>query len=249
MIRAENLNYTTSRGKNLLHDVSCDMEYGQVTCLLGPNGAGKSTLLKCLSGTLAPTQGAVYLDNAPLHTIPTESLALRRAVLSQYSPISFPFTAWDIVKMGRHPYSQEMNTEHDMHVAEEALKAVDAWELKERIYPNLSGGEQQRVQLARVFAQLWQQQKGVFLLDEPTSALDLKHQHHVLDWITQEAKNNHAAVCIILHDMHLVRRYADKVVMLKNGTLHSQGTPAEMLCNAHIVDVFDIEEKFLMDVI
>ncbi len=178
MIQALNITYQ-AKEKTLLRNASLTLDNGKITAILGSNGAGKSTLLKCLSGGLTPTNGSIMLEDKALQTYPLRDLAKKRAVLSQSPEIGFPFTVLEIVLMGRAPHQQNPIKDHE--IAIEALQLVDAANLKDRLLPTLSGGEQQRVHLARVLAQLWEQQDCYLFLDEPTSALDIKHQHQVLE--------------------------------------------------------------------
>jgi len=169
--------------KHALKGIDLDVPRGSIFGLLGPNGAGKSTLLKCLTGSYHPNAGMIKLDDKPLAHYSLDRLSRKRAVLSQSNPINFPFTVFEIGRRGRNPYVKNNSAPNDMEVSLAALESVDALHLKERIFPTLSGGEQQRVQLARVLAQLWEQENAYLFLDEPTSALDLKHPHQFLSLV------------------------------------------------------------------
>jgi len=244
MIVAKNVSYNIGK-KNLLNDVSASIELGKVTAILGPNGAGKSTLLKCLTGVLKPASGSVSLDNKGLHDYSLTQLSKKRAVLSQSNPISFPFTALEIVMMGRNPYVNNNYGNEDFATALEVLECVDAIHLKDRVFPTLSGGEQQRIQLARVLAQLWEQQNAYLFLDEPTSALDLKHQHQILSLVNKAAAGKNLAVCVIMHDLHLAWRYADQVILMKEGGIFTSGTMQKVLTAKNIEYVFEIPAEFV----
>ncbi len=244
MIIAENLSVKIGE-KHILEDVSVQIENGKVTAILGPNGAGKSTLLKCLTGSQNANSGTITLDGKPLGDYSLNDLSTKRAVLSQSNPISFPFTALEIVMMGRNPYADNKSTSKDHEVALEALECVDAIHLKDRVFPTLSGGEQQRVQLARVLAQLWDQENAYLFLDEPTSALDLKHQHQLLSLVSKLAEEKHFAVCIIMHDLHLAMRYTDHVILLKYGRLFAEGSTATALNKGIIEEVFEVPREYV----
>ena len=239
MIEATSL-FVHAGSRALLHDVSLRIPHGEVSVILGPNGAGKSTLLKCLSGAIQPDAGTVHVNGKPLATWSLNALARARAVLSQFTPIAFPFTVLEIVMMGRQPFADETTPTRDKDIALAALEAVDATHLQGRIFPTLSGGEQQRVQLARVFTQLWETDHATMLLDEPTSALDLKHQHHIVQLSQKWARERNAAVCMILHDIHLAKRYADQCILLRDAACVAAGPTAEVLSAAHIEAAFDI---------
>lgn len=242
MIIAENLSVRIAE-KHILEDVSVQIENGKVTAILGPNGAGKSTLLKCLTGSQNANSGTIELDGKRLDDYSLSDLSTKRAVLSQSNPISFPFTVLEIVMMGRNPYAGSSNEDHE--IALEALECVDAIHLKDRIFPTLSGGEQQRVQLARVLAQLWEQENAYLFLDEPTSALDLKHQHQLLSLVSRLAEDKHFAVCIIMHDLNLAMRYADHVILLKDGKLFAAGSTATTLNKGTIEEVFEVPGEYV----
>ena len=221
----------------ILKNVNIAIEPGKVTAILGPNGAGKSTLIRCLTRAQKASSGTITFDGNPLDSYRLDDLAKKRAVLSQATPVTFPFRVADIVMMGRNPH----HTGHkDADIIDQTLNAVDALSLKDRIFPTLSGGEQQRVHIARVLAQLWFQDDAYLILDEPTSALDLKHQHKILNLVAELAKNKNFSVCTSLHDLTLARRYSDQVILLKNGQLVAAGDTASTLNSTTIAAVFDI---------
>ena len=230
--------------KSILKAVSTRIEKGRVTAILGPNGSGKSTLLKCLTGSLKPTSGTVTFDGKPLDSYSLNELSLRRAVLSQSTSVHFPFTALDIAMMGRNPYASSCSAETNHVVVLQALECLDALHLKERIFPTLSGGEQQRVQLARALAQLWDKEDAFLFLDEPTSALDLKHQHQLLRCVSELAEKKHFGVCFVVHDLTLALRYATHVIVLKNGKRFAEGSSEAVLNKDTIENVFEVPEEF-----
>ena len=231
--------------KTIFKHFNLSLSTGRVTSILGPNGAGKSTLLGCLSGSLLPNKGEVYLDGTRIQDYSLLALAQKRAVLSQTSVINFPFTAKEIVFMGRNPFSFERNEKKDMEIVEQALQLLDAYHLKDRIYPTLSGGEQQRVQLARVFAQLWQKQNACLFLDEPTSALDLKHQHRVLQLTRDLAYEQGFTVCLVMHDLNLAKFYSDQVILLKDESESFMGDVLHTLTQENIANVFDMSVELV----
>lgn len=243
MIRAEQLHYYVN-GSTILRDITLNIPKGKVTAILGANGAGKSTLLKCLTGAAQPTQGCVTIDNKNLSEHSLSELSQTRAVLSQTNSINFPFSAYEIAMMGRSPYSHSPKSKQDNVIVRAALEQVDAWHLKDRIFPTLSGGEQQRVHLARVLAQLWENHDSYLFLDEPTSALDLKHQHLILQ-LAREKSREGMGIITILHDIYLAHSYADHVVLLKEGTLFADGRVEDVLTKDHISDVFDVQPHMI----
>jgi len=239
VIQADNISFQQGN-KTLLQPLSMTIPPRTVTAILGPNGAGKSTLLKCLTGLQQVTTGEVRLDDKRLSDYPVDVLSRRRAVLSQAQPLNFPFTALEIVNMGRSPYQAEKMPAQYIDISHQAMAVVDAVHLKNRIFPTLSGGEQQRVQLARVLAQLWEMQNTYLFLDEPTSALDLKHQHQLMAHVQQLARQFDSGVCIVMHDLQLAARYADQVLLLKDGALFAAGDTATMLTKQNIESVFEV---------
>ena len=225
-----------TRGNRLILDcLDLSLQAGSLTALLGPNGAGKSSLLKCLTGELA-CQGSITLFGRERQSWAGNELAHRVGVLPQSSSLSFPFLCEEVVAMGRLPHSEPASRRD--HIVRAAMAHAGVDHLAGRLYPGLSGGERQRVQFARVLAQIWQapdepQQPRLLLLDEPTSALDLKYQHQLLA-MARALAGRHTAVLVVLHDLNLAARYADRLVMLAQGRLMADGAPAEVLTPALI---------------
>jgi iron complex transport system ATP-binding protein len=243
VIDAENITYVIG-GKHILANVHASFEAGRITTILGPNGAGKSTLLKCLTGAINPTEGRVLIDGRDLGEYTLDELARCRAVLSQATPISFPFTAHEIVAMGRNPYSNNESVARNSHIADEALKLVDAWHLRDRSFPTLSGGEQQRIQFARVITQIWETDGASLLLDEPTSALDLKHQHQLLDLVRDLCTARRLTVIIVMHDLNLAYHCTDNCYFIREGRIEGGGASRDLLTPKKIAEIFDLPEKY-----
>lgn len=239
MILAEQISVKVD-GRFILENVSIAIPTGKVTALMGPNGAGKSTLLKCLTGANPISHGEISINGKPLQSYSLEALSRTRAVLSQSAVIDFPFSAFDIVKMGRNPYSGITTPAEDDEIAYRALQRVDCLALKDRIFQTLSGGEQQRIQLARVVAQLWEAKHGYLFLDEPTSALDLKYQHQMLRLVRDLVASSSIGVCIVVHDLNLAMRYADQLLLIKDGQLYASGETDKVLTSKNIENVFEV---------
>ncbi|MEM8950124.1 MAG: heme ABC transporter ATP-binding protein [Pseudomonadota bacterium] len=233
-------------GSCLLDNVSLDLLPGTVTCLLGPNGAGKSTLLRVLAGALTPSKGEVQFRQRPLGR--PEELARERAVLSQSTTLGFAFSVVEVVALGRSPHVRQSSATLDRQIIEAAMAAADIAHLADRRYPTLSGGEQQRVQLARVLAQLMDGSGDVsgklLMLDEPTASLDLAHQQQVLA-IARDFSRAGGTVLAVLHDLNLAASVADHVCLLKGGRLITSGRPEEVLTADMIEDVFAIRTAIL----
>ena len=232
----------------LLERVTTEVRSSQVTAVVGANGAGKTTLLRVACGELAPTEGGVQMDGVPLAALGAREQARRRAVLPQQSRLGFSFPVLEVVLMGRTPHLDgRAETARDGHIARAALEAVGMTDFAERSYPTLSGGEQQRVHLARALAQIWEppapdapgESNRYLLLDEPTASLDLQHQHGVLAVARRFAAEG-VGVLAVLHDLNLAAQYADHLVVLAGGQARAQGTPTEVLTPEIIQSAFGV---------
>lgn len=231
MMTAEHIHFYTAKGKALLEDIHFALHPGELTVLLGPNGAGKSTLLRILSGERKPSKGSVVWKGRPLHSIPPGELALQRAVLTQHYSLSLPFTVEEVVQMGRYPHARKTTAELDRSVVSACLRSMQAGHLASRLFNTLSGGEQQRVQMARVLAQLEDGGIGrdkLLLLDEPTSNMDWMHQQLCLQKAKEMAFMG-LTVVVVLHDLNLAAQYADRLLLLKKGRLMAMGRPDDIL--------------------
>lgn len=242
MLRAEDIEVRLGRTR-ALNGVSVSARAGEVVAVLGPNGSGKSTLMRVMSGELAPRRGQVLQDDRPLGAWPRRELAAHRAVLPQSTAISFPFRALQVVLLGRSPHAGASSRADDLEVATLAMRETEVTHLADRVYPTLSGGEQQRVQMARVLAQIWPSGPAdgarYLLLDEPTSSLDIAHQHSVLETARRFAGRG-MGVLVVLHDLNLAAIYADRLCVLKAGRLVLDGPPAQVLTPETVHDVFDL---------
>ncbi|MDB1087825.1 heme ABC transporter ATP-binding protein [Streptomyces sp. ACA25] len=227
-------------GRTVLSGVDLSVTAGEVLALVGPNGAGKSTLLSVLAADTPAGAGEVRIAGRPAGAWGARELAMRRAVLPQDASLSFPFTVEEVVRMGRAPWAGTPAEDSDDAAVAQALGATEAAEFAERPFSALSGGERARVALSRVLAQ----RAPLLLLDEPTAALDLRHQELVLR-ICRERAAAGDAVVVVLHDLGLAAAHADRVLVLRHGTVAGDGPPAavlteELLRNVyrHPVDVF-----------
>lgn len=246
MIEALELTFQVGR-HTLLDTVSLSVRTGELVAVVGPNGAGKSTLLRLLAGELTPTKGQIRLMDQPLSQWSRQANAQRRAVLPQRVNLSFGFSVFEVVLMGRTPHHRGRETTKDLEITAEALKRVGLWSLADRSYLTLSGGEQQRVQMARVIAQIWEKPADgdrYLFLDEPTNSLDLTYQHSTLRLARQFADEG-TAVLAILHDLNLAAQYADTLIMMKRGRVHYHGTPQEIITAEHVEQVFDLPVQIM----
>jgi iron complex transport system ATP-binding protein len=247
MLKAENLSFQIG-SQYLVRDISLTVRPGEFTMVLGPNGAGKSTLLKLLTGTETPQQGKVWYGSQLLDSIPLATLARQKAVLSQLLSLPFDLSVIDVVMMGRYPYFDLNPTRHDKQIADERLASTGMESFKNRAFASLSGGEKQKVHLARVLAQLCrnpddQSIKSLFL-DEPISALDIHFQHQILKLVKGLATQN-MVVFVIAHDLNLAFQYADRVVLMYDGRIFQAGSPNDVLTKDAIQTVFQLKPYFL----
>lgn len=219
-------------GRAVLDEVSLEIDEGTLLAIVGPNGAGKSTLLGVLAGDIE-AEGTALLHDRAVSAWPAAELARERAVLLQKNAVSFAFTVDDVVAMGRAPWPAE--PERDREAVDHAVARADIAHLRGRSAQALSGGEQARVALARVFAQ----QTPVILLDEPTAALDLRHQEDVLAHAADDARQGRTVV-VVLHDLSLAAAYADRVALLDGGSLVAHGAPEQVLEAGRIAEVYGV---------
>ena len=234
-LRADRVSYAV-QDRTLVSKVKVDLGPGEMLAIVGPNGAGKSTLCALLAGDLAPMEGEVEVCGHAVRATKPAALARLRSMLSQHTPLRFPFTAREVALMGRHPHIPRWRspTETDYALAEGAMQSTQVLHLADRLYPTLSGGEQRRVSLARVLAQ----DTPVVLLDEPTAALDIGHQQLVMSLCRQLA-NDGRAVLAVLHDLNLAGAYADRIMVMSEGEVVAVGRPEEVLCPDLLSAVFN----------
>lgn len=209
----------------------------ELVAILGPNASGKSTLLQLISGTIAPLSGRVELDGEETSRLDTRTRAQRIAMVHQESPVVYPALAGDFVLQGRYPYGRALRfaTKQDIEIARNALAQVGADHLAGRTIGELSGGEKQRVILARALAQ----QPRLILLDEPTLHLDIGAQVDLLERLRQLAQENRYAVVVVTHELALAAEFADRVVLLQHGRCLRVGTPAAVYQRELLEQVFE----------
>lgn len=243
MVQATSLSYRIG-SKNLLQSISLTARSGEVLAVVGANGAGKSTLLRLLSGDLQPSQGSAAFEGKEVSQWRPADLARRRAVLTQQHTLALAFEVRELVLLGRYPHFGGQPTAHDHAVVAAALDLVGLRHLGGREYPTLSGGEQQRAQLARVLAQVWEAEGGFLFLDEPLAGLDLRYQHQTLAVARQLARRGFGVIAV-LHDLNLAAQYADQVVLLHQGRAVASGLPAAVFTPDYIHLAFGLEVELL----
>lgn len=243
MISVKHLSYKVGK-KALLHDINFDVQSGELMSIIGANGAGKSTLLKLLCKDEIASSGDIFIRGNAISDYKLKDLSKFRSVLSQHNTISVSFTVYEIVMMGRYPHFEQRPSSNDIQVVKAAMEETGVTSFSDRDYNTLSGGEQQRVQLARVLAQIYDQPKGLLFLDEPTNGLDLLYQQQVLQLARSLADRGFCVVCI-LHDINFASRYSDKVLLLKEGKKIASGTPKEVITCDHIHEAFNIRVELM----
>jgi iron complex transport system ATP-binding protein len=243
VIEARGVVYAAGRHP-ILHGVSAAFEPGRLHLIIGPNGAGKSTLVKVLSRLLRPQEGQVLYEGRDVSRETEQTLAERRAVLSQAIEIAFPLWVHEVVMMGRYPHFTGRPTVRDQTVVAEVMRYCDVTGLADRSYPTLSGGEKQRVNFARVLAQVWRPRPagGRFLfLDEPLTFLDIGHQIDLMRKLSGFGAAPDVTVIGVVHDLALAARFADQLVLVHEGAVLAAGPPAEVMTPEHVRAAFGVE--------
>lgn len=251
--------------RQILSDIDLSLPAGQVIGVLGANGAGKSTLLAALAGELSPSTGRITLNGRPLSAWPAAELARCRAVLPQSPSLQFDLPVATVIGMGAYPHARHTRTEaprtdsrdtaqaaiaEDQRILQRVLALADVQDLYERRYRRLSGGEQQRVHLARVLYQLLLARQGhdeyrVLMLDEPTASLDPRHQLHLLSAVHTLVHEENVAALVIVHDLNLAAGCCDRLLLLGQGRVAACGTPAQVLTPDTLRQVYGVEATVL----
>jgi iron complex transport system ATP-binding protein len=269
MLAATNITYRIGQ-KPLISDISVSFAPGKLHLIIGPNGAGKSTLIKVLARLLHPQTGRVEYDGADVRDASEAELAKRRAVLSQAIEVAFPLDVREVVMMGRYPHFGGRPGPHDEQIVDEVMAHFDVTEFSNRNYQTLSGGEMQRVNFARVLAQLWggvstqgSRQNGdasaghseavstsattsrYLFLDEPLTFLDIKHQIDFLKKVRAFSDVPDVVTVGVVHDLNLAVRFADHIVLLDKGRVVAEGEPMRVLTADRIREVFAVEATFV----
>lgn len=245
MIEVKHIHYSIG-AKKLLQDISFDVKQGELLAIIGANGAGKSTLMKLLCKEIKPESGDVLIHDKSISDYKLSELAKFRSVLAQSNTISISFRVDELIMMGRYPHFDSQPTGSDYDIVKAVMEETGVSAFAQRDYNTLSGGEQQRVQLARVIAQIYDQPKGLLFLDEPTNGLDILYQQQILSFARELADRGYCVISI-LHDINYASRYAHKVLMLKNGERIAFGNPQEVINCENIHQAFNIHVKLVED--
>lgn len=218
MLKVEDICYHYKNGPMVLDHVGFSVEDGQFMAILGNNGVGKSTLLKCFNGILSPDSGRVLMDGSDLLGMPGREIARRVAFVAQNIP-STQMTVYDMVLLGRRPYMRWGFSEEDYRIVDGAMERLEIGHLRGRFLSQLSGGERQKVMLARALAR----QPEVLLLDEPTSSLDIQNQYQVLRTVQEFCAEDSLTAIVVIHDLNLALRFCGRFLLLKSGRVYRCG--------------------------
>lgn len=239
-IKAEHIRVSFGN-KEILKDVSAEAREHEFVGIIGPNGSGKSTLLKCIYRVQKPDSGQIWLGEDELRSLSYRESARRLAVVAQHNYYNFEFSVREVVLMGRAPHKKAMERDNanDYALVEEALETVGMREFAGRSFSTLSGGEQQRVILARALVQ----QTPCLILDEPTNHLDITHQLQLL----QIVKERNVTVLSAIHDLNIAAMFCDRLYALQNGKIVASGTPEEVLTTEFIRDIYHVRSERVLD--
>lgn len=225
-------------GSTVLHDISLDVKDGEVVSIIGPNGSGKSTLMSCMANILKPLKGSVYLNGKDIMQINRTELACKIGYVPQAAKEEQPYTVLDTVLLGRKPYVKWGIGKRDIQLVGYILQQMGMIHLADRYLDELSGGQKQKVLVARALAQ----DPSVMLMDEPTSALDIRHQLEVLELVRDLAQQQRSVI-LVMHELNLAARYSDRLVLMKEGRIFATGCPEEVLSVENIRAVYGVDAK------
>lgn len=224
------------KSNKILDNLNITVGESEIMSLVGPNGSGKTTLIKCIDRILKP-KGSILLDGREVQEMKQQEIARQIGYVPQSSSTPLATTVFDTVLMGRRPHISWRVTDQDLDKVADMLERLNLQELAMRDFGQLSGGQKQKVLIARALAQ----EPTILLLDEPTSNLDMKHQLDVLETISSMVKEKGISAVMAIHDLNLAARFSDKLVMLKKGVVYAAGTPNELISEKNISDVYGVE--------
>ncbi len=223
----------------VLEGIKFAVKSGEFLGLLGPNGSGKTTLLKSISRVLKPQKGVILIDDKDIYNLKTLEVARQLAVVPQDTPVTFDFTSLEIVLMGRNPHIPrfKMESKEDLAIAKNSMKLTGTWQFADRPVTELSGGEKQRVIIARALTQ----EPKILLLDEPTTHLDICNQLEIMDLLKELCKTKKILIIAVFHDFNLAARYCDSVILLKEGKIVAVGESNKTLTSENVKKVFNVD--------
>lgn len=233
-VKGVRFNYSSAP---ILNGVCLDVSGPEIVGVVGPNGAGKSTLVKCIDRMLTPCGGSIFLDSEDVFKMNRRALAKKLGYIPQRVTQSFPSTVFDVVLAGRRPHMGWTVGEKDLDKVVEVMKKLNIDDLALKDFNELSGGQQQKVYIARTLAQ----ETGLLLLDEPTSNLDIRHQLEVMNIIRDIVIEKDISAIVVLHDLNLAIRYSDRILLMKDGAIYAAGEPGSVLTEENIRIVYGVE--------
>ena len=224
---------------NVLKDVNFAVKSGEFLGILGPNGSGKTTLLRSISRVLKPHKGTILIDDKDIYGMKTVDVAKQLAVVPQETPVTFDFTALEVVLMGRNPHMPrfKMESKEDVDIAKNSMELTRTWEFADRPVTELSGGERQRVIIARALTQ----EPKILLLDEPTTHLDISNQLEIMDLINNLCETKKLLIIAVFHDFNLAARYCESIILLNEGEIVAVGKSNETLTSENVRKVFSVD--------
>lgn len=246
MIKLSHLTYSYGHSghsdrKAILSDISAEIADGAFCALLGANGSGKTTLLRCIANLLEPTGGSIEIDGRETRKYSIREMARKLALVQQHPQTDMEFSAFETVMMGRNPYQRHLQNEsqEDSDIVERCMKQTNTWHLQKSLPSEMSGGELQRVMIARALAQ----QTPLLLLDEPTSNLDIAHQFEIMELLRDINATQHKTILIVVHDLNMALRYCPQAMLLHNGGILFHGPASEALQAERIEKVFGVRAE------
>lgn len=241
MLRTEHINYQHEFTNFRLDDINLKINEGEVVSLIGPNGSGKSTLLRVISRLLKPNTGIVYLDERNIHEMKSKEVAKTLTMLPQMNSHQLDLTVRELVEFGRHPHSgrKTVLSKEDIEIVDWAIEVTGLKHLQNRVLPSMSGGERQRAWIAMTVAQ----HPKVLLLDEPTTYLDIAHQLEVMELVKELNHKYNMTVIMVLHDINQAAQNSERLIVLKKGKIHYDGSPHCVLCKEMFQSIFDIDAE------
>ncbi|MGY0372031.1 heme ABC transporter ATP-binding protein [Clostridium sp. JNZ J1-5] len=242
VISLKNLNFSYNN-EQILEDIKLNIEKGKFYSILGPNGSGKTTLIKNISRVFNVENKSIFIEEKDIKQMSNKELSKKLAVVPQHSNIDFDFSVMDIVLMGRAPYISRFSTESekDIELTKKAMEMTNVWHLRSKSINSISGGERQRVMIARAICQ----NTNIMLLDEPISNLDIYHQIDILNTLKKLNIDNNITIVAILHDLNLASTYSDYMVLMKDGKIYCKGKSEEVLTKEIIKQVYEIDVQVM----
>jgi iron complex transport system ATP-binding protein len=239
MIEIENLSFSYEKNKKVLDNINLTIDSGEFVGIVGPNGCGKSTLINLLCRVLEYRTGQIQINNRDIKTIAQHDLAKHIAVVPQESSFEFDFTVNEIVLMGRLPHLSrfQMEGDNDHRIAKTAMTKTKCWKYRDKLIRNLSGGEKQRVIVARALTQ----EPSILLLDEPTSHLDMNFQYEILDLIARLNRTKKVTILGVFHDINLASKYSDRLMIMKQGKIIADGPPRQVINTNTLAQIYDFQ--------